>query len=150
MTGEGARKTDEGGLKSFGWGFLAIGLIVGLLLGIAVSGAFLGGTRSAAPETSQPNELTQEAAGERAIGFIATYAVPPGVEVSLLNVTELETGNLYQVTTNVTMLNQSETRDLYITRDGKLLFLYAIDIDEFKAALEAQGSMGTELPNVPT
>jgi hypothetical protein len=150
MTGEGAGKTDDGGLKSFVWGFLAIGLIVGLLLGIAVSGTFLAGTRSAAPETSQPNELTPEAAGERAIDFITTYAVPEGVEVSLVEVTELETGNLYQVTTNVSMLGQSEIRDLYITRDGKLLFPGAIDIDEFIATLEAQESMGTELPNVPT
>lgn len=143
MAGEGAGKTDDSGQKSFVWAFLAIGLIVGLLLGIAVSGSLLGGLRSAAPETSLPNALTPEEAGERAIGFITTYAVPPGVEVSLLEVTELKTGNLYQVTTNVSMLGQSETRDLYITRDGKLLFPGAIDIDEYIATVEAQDGMGS-------
>lgn len=134
---------DDSGPKAFGWAFLAIGLIVGLIIGIALSGALLGGTRNGTPETGLPNALTPEEAGERAIDFITTYAVPPGVEVSLVEVTELKTGNLYQVTTNVSMLGQSETRDLYITRDGKLLFPGAIDIEEYIATLEAQEGMGS-------
>ena len=150
MTGEGAGKTDESGLKSFVWGFLAIGLIIGLLLGIAVGGSLLAGTRSAVPETGLPDELTPEEAGERAIDFIRTYAVPDGVEVSLVEVTELKTGNLYQVMMNLSMLGQSEIQELYIMRDGKLLFPYAIDIDEYIATQEAEESMGTEVPNMPT
>ena len=125
-------------------------MIIGLILGIAIGAPLLAGTRGAAPQPSHPNELTPDAAGERAIDFIGTYAVPEGVEVSLVEVTELKTGNLYQVMMNLSMPGQSENQELYITRDGKLLFPYAIDIDEYTAMVVAEEGMGTEVPNMPT
>lgn len=128
MSDQDARKSG-GGEGTRYIGFLAIGLILGILLGIAV-GAFVyppaQPTRSSAPPI-----LTPEEAGEKAIDFIANYAVPSGVAVTLVNITEMETGTLYKGVVNLSYEGQSETRDFYITGEGKLLFLSGIELSKF-------------------
>ena len=142
MTGEDARKSGNEGVKTFYIGFLALGLIIGILLGIAVGSFVLSPaqTQCALPGSTVPNALTPEEAGAKTIDFITEYAVPPGVEVSLINVTEMENANLYQVATNISMLGTSEVREVYLTKDGELFFPGAIDIEEFKtmAALQQE------------
>lgn len=140
MSDNDARKSGEEGMKTFSIGFLALGLIIGVIMGIAVGGFVLHPTQTQCSMSSStvPNALTPEEAGEKAVDFIATYAVPPGVDVVLINVTEMENANLYKAAINLSMLGTSETRELYITKDGELLFPGAIDIEEFKEMAEAQ------------
>ena len=140
MTGEHTRKSGGEGVKTFYIGFLALGVIIGILLGIAVGSFVLtpAQTQCALPSSTAPNVLTPEEAGAKTVDFITEYAVPPGVEVSVINVTDVENANLYKVATNLSMLGTSEIRELYITKDGELLFPGAIDIEEFKAMAELE------------
>jgi hypothetical protein len=134
------RSKDEGG-QSFTIGFLAIGLIIGLIMGIAVGNAVFSDRSLSTPSScaGPTHVLSPDAAGARTIDFLANYAVSPDITVSLLNVTELETANLYHVTVNVSMQGTSEPQELYITKDGEVLFPGAINIDEFKELAAAQG-----------
>ncbi len=140
MASKDTRKSAEEGMETLFIGFLAIGVIIGVLLGIAVGSFVLSPaqTQCTLPDSMAPNVLTPEEAGTKTIDFLREYAVPPGVEVSLINVTGMENANLYKVATNVSMLGTSETREVYITKDGELLFPGAIDIEEFKAMAELQ------------
>ncbi|MHC1600647.1 MAG: hypothetical protein ACXQS5_07545 [Candidatus Methanospirareceae archaeon] len=129
---EGVGKSGEGGMKTIG--ILAIGLIIGVIIGVVVGALGFPQTQS----FGATNVLTPEEAGETAVDFIETYAVPPGVDVVLINVTEVETANLYKIAVNLSMLGTSETRELYTTKDGELLFPGAIDIEEFEEMAEQQ------------
>ena len=149
MTGEDARKSGNEGVKAFYIGFLALGLIIGALLGIAVGSFVLSPaqTQCTLPDyATAPDVLTPEEAGAKTIDFIREYAIPPGVEVSLINVTEMENANLYKIATNVSMLGTSEVREVYLTKDGELFFPGAIDLEEFKAmaALQQQEQAETQ------
>lgn len=138
MSGEDARKSGEEGVKTFYIGFLALGLILGVILGIAVGGFVSPQNQTQSSMPTVANVLTPEEAGDKAVDFVATYLVPPGVEVSLINVTEMENANLYKIAVNLSMQGIAETRELYITKDGELLFPGGIDIEEFKELVEAQ------------
>lgn len=141
MTGEHTRKSGDEGVKTFYIGFLALGLIIGILLGIAAGSFALSPaqTQCTLPgSTTALTVLTPEEAGAKTVDFIVGYAVPPGVEVSLINVTDMENANLYMVATNISMLGASEVREVYITKDGELLFPGAIDVEEFKAMAALQ------------
>ncbi len=123
---EGVEKSGKTGMKHIG--ILAVGLIIGMVIGVAV-GAFV------FPQTqsfSAANGLTPGEAGEKAVEFITDYAVAPGVDVELINVTEVKGANLYKIAFNLSMLGMSQTAESYMTKDGKLLFLRGIDIEEFE------------------
>jgi hypothetical protein len=138
MTGEDGRKSGDDGVKTFYIGFLALGLIIGVILGIAVGASFLPQNQAPTCTPGAANVLTPEEAGEKVIDFIANYAVPPGVEVTLINVTEVANANLYKVAINLSMLDTSETQEVFITKDGELLFPGAINIEEFIEMVETQ------------
>jgi len=134
MSVEGMEKPGKAGIKTKYIAVLAIGLIIGIIIGVAV-GAFL------FPQTqrfSAVNALTPEEAGEKAVNFITNYAVPPGVDVVLINVTEVENENLYKIAVNLSMLGMSQTAESYMTKDGKLLFPSGIDVEEFEEMVEQQ------------
>lgn len=129
---EGVEKSGETGMKLIG--ILAIGLIIGTVIGVAV-GAFV------FPQIQSfgaANGLTPEEAGEKAADFITGYAVAPGVDVELINVTEVEDANLYKIALNLSMLGMTQTAESYMTKDGKLLFLSGIDVEEFEETIEQQ------------
>ncbi len=137
MSREVPKSSEDAGAPAFTIGFLAIGVIIGLIMGIAVGISVFSDESPSAPSPSA-GALSPEAAGARAIDFLANYAMPPGMNVSLINVTELETTNLYQVNVAISMLGTSEEQELYITKDGEVLFPGAINIDEFKEMAATQ------------
>lgn len=128
MSDHDLKRGGEGDAPHRGW-FIALGLLLGLVLGILL-GVFVYPS-APPPSPSAPPILTQEVAGERAIAFIRSYAVPSGVEVTLVNITEMETGTLYKGTINLSYAGETETRDFYITGEGKLLFLSGIELSKF-------------------
>ena len=138
MSGEDAGKSGEAGMKTGSIGILAIGLMIGVIIGVAVGAFVFPQTQTQSSMPTAANVLTPEEAGDKAVDFVATYLVPPGVEVSLINVTEMENANLYEIAVNLSMQGIAETRELYITKDGELLFPGGIDIEEFKELVEAQ------------
>lgn len=130
-------------MKTASIGFLAIGVIVGVIIG-AIIGAFVFPAPStpSTPSCSTPaGALTPEEAGELAIDFLTTYAIPSGVEASLASVTADERSGLYEIAVNVSMLGTTETREVYMTKDGKLLFPGATNIDDYIEQVEAQKAL---------
>ena len=133
---EGAGKPGEAGMKTGFIGILAVGLMIGIIIGVAV-GAF-GFPQAQSQGFSAGSALTPEKAGVRAIDFITNYAVAPGVDVELINVTEVEGANLYKMVVNISSMRGTQTAESYMTKDGKLLFPSGIDIEEFEEMVEQQ------------
>lgn len=133
---EGVGKPGEAGMKTGYIGILAVGLMIGIIIGIAV-GAF-GFPQAQSQGFSAGSALTPEKAGVRAIDFITNYAVAPGVDVELINVTEVEGANLYKMVVNISSMRGTQTAESYMTKDGKLLFPSGIDIEEFEETIEQQ------------
>jgi thiol-disulfide isomerase/thioredoxin len=134
--GEGLGKPGEAGMKTGFIGILAVGLMIGIIIGVAV-GAF-GFPQAQSPGLSAGSALTPEKAGVRAIDFITNYAVAPGVDVELINITEVEDANLYKIAVNISSMRGTQTAESYMTKDGKLLFPSGLDIEEVKAMVEQQ------------
>jgi len=133
---EGAGKPGEAVAKTGCIGILAVGLMIGIIVGVAV-GAF-GFPQAQSQGFSAGSALTPEKAGVEAIDFITNYAVAPGVDVELINITEIEGANLYKIAVNISAMGRSQTAESYMTKDGKLLFPNGIDIEEFKEMAEQQ------------
>ncbi len=102
-------------------GGIATGLVIGLLIGVVV-GAFV-------LPLHGNDRISPEAAGEKAIEFISDN-VPPGINVTLINVTEEE--NLYKIAINMSSMGMYRTMDTYMTMNGKLLFPQGINIEQAK------------------
>ena len=127
-------------MKTASIGFLVVGVIVGVIIG-----AFIGTSvfsAHPAPSTSMcpapTGGLTPDEAGERAIDFLIAYAIPQGVEASLASVVNDAQSGLYEIAVNVSMLGVTETREVYMTKDGELLFLGATNINDYVEQIEAQ------------
>ncbi len=133
---EGVGKPGEAGMKTGFIGILSVGLMIGIIIGVAV-GAFCF-PQAQSPGFSAGSALTPEKAGVRAIDFITNYAVAPGVDVELINVTEVEGANLYKMAVNISSMRGTQTAESYMTKDGKLLFPSGIDIEEFEEMVEQQ------------
>jgi len=137
----GEDKSEGTGMKTIG--LLAIGLIAGIIIGVLV-GAF------AIPQTQSlgvANTITSEAAGEKAVDFLSDYGgLPPGGNVTLINVTEQGDANLYKIAVNLSAQGMSKTLESYMTKDGKML-LQGVVIDEFKEEVEQQEQQRKEAEN---
>jgi len=68
--------------------------------------------------------LTAQQAAEKTINFVNQYLVEPGMVVSLINVAEKS--GLYKISIKA----GEDEYDLYTTKDGKLLFFQAIDMEK--------------------
>jgi thiol-disulfide isomerase/thioredoxin len=132
---EGAGKSGEEGMKTGYIGILAVGLMIGIIIGIVVGAFGFPQTQS----VSVANGLTADEAGEKVAAFISNYGgLPPGADVALINVTEVENANLYKIAVNISAMGMAQTAESYMTKDGKLLFPGGIDIEEFEAMVEQQ------------
>jgi thiol-disulfide isomerase/thioredoxin len=128
-------------MKTASIGFLAIGAIVGVILGAAIGASVFSAPSAPSSCTIPAGALTPDEAGERAIDFLTTYAIPSGVEVALASVTEDEQSGLYEIAVNVSMLGTTETRKVYMTKDGELLFPGATNIADYIELVEAQKAL---------
>ncbi len=132
---EGAGKSGEAGMKAGYIGILAVGLMIGIIIGIVVGAFGFPQTQSYSAESA----LRPEEAGEKVTDFISNYGgLPPGADVAVINVTEVENANLYKIAVNISAMGMAQTAESYMTKDGKLLFPSGIDIEEFEAMAEQQ------------
>ncbi len=120
-------------------GVLIIGLVIGVIVGCAV-GAFvlpqqvLSFSALNTNTHTNANTITPEAAGAKTIDFISNYGgLPPGVNATLINVTEAEDADLYKIAVNMSARGISWTIMTYLTKDGKILFPQGIDIEEVES-----------------
>lgn len=115
-------KEDKGIQKYVG--VFAVGLVLGLIVGIALLSSL---------SIEKQSTLTAEEAGQKAVDWISNYAVRPGTGVELINVTELKDAEIYRLFINLSVGNVSQVVQSYITKDGKYLFPQGIPTGEFAA-----------------
>ncbi len=132
---EDVEKSGETEMKPIG--ILAVGLILGMVIGVAVGAFILPQIQGFGAPTLKP-----EVVGEKTVDFISNYGgLPPGVDVELINVTEVEDANLYKITFNLSMqgiILTVEPYEAYMTKDGKILFPQGIDMEEFEEKVKQQ------------
>ncbi len=114
-------------------GSVAIGLVTGLLIG-GVVGAFVlplygFNFNYSNANPGNANAISPEAAGNEAMEFISEN-IPPGVNVTLINVTE--ESDVYKITVNISSMGMYRTIETYMTMDGKLLFPQGINVEKAK------------------
>ena len=89
----------------------AIGLIVGLVLGLT----FIGLT--------QPKQgLSPKEAGDKALNFISKNLLRPGITARVISVEEVPGQYLYKLSIEISSGQITQTTESYITKDGELLF----------------------------
>ena len=107
--------------------FLAIGLLVGLVIGIGVAGFIPFSTYQG---SKLIGKLTAEEAGDKAINFISDNLLSPGITAKLIGVEQVEGQDLYKLSINISNGQISQSAESYITKDGTLLFPSAIPISQ--------------------
>jgi hypothetical protein len=110
-----------------------VSLIVTLLLLISVLFGFAGGYTLVAGPGSFSADTGSLAAAKTAVGYINTNMVASGDSATLLNVTE-ESG-MYRV--GVKLARTQQTASVYVTKDGKRLFLTYYDLTGRAASAQA-------------
>ncbi len=124
-------KSEGTGMKTIG--VLIVGLIVGILIGAAIGAIVF--PQSKTQSIGAANELKAGEAGENLIEFLTDYVATPGVDVELINTTEVE---LYKIAVNVSSQGVSKEVVSYITKDGGLWFPEVVDIEDFKEMVDLQ------------
>ena len=127
-------KSEGTGMRAIG--LLAIGLIAGIIIGVLIGAFALPQTQSQTSGISRATELKPEEIEVTVIGFLTDYVVASGIDVEMINTTEVEGANLYRVAVNVSAMDRSQVATSYISKDGKLFFPEGISIDEFKEKVE--------------
>ncbi|MGC9059123.1 MAG: DsbA family protein [Candidatus Aenigmatarchaeota archaeon] len=121
-------------LKNNFWKILSLLLLV-VLIGTnyqIISGRFLS-------SYSSPQEI-----GKKVIDFINNNLVQPGTSAELINVSDK--GSYYEIWTKY----RGTEIPVYVTKDGKTLFLQAIEIKEtITQATETQTNKAQSSPNIP-
>jgi len=109
--------------KSVSIAFIILSVI---LFGIVLSGFI-------SPRES--GTISADMAAEKVLTFIRENMVSSGTEVSVKEI--VEEGGLYKMGIKVSYGNQTQNVETYITKDGKIFFPQAINIDEFEEAAKA-------------
>lgn len=79
------------------------------------------------PVTGTTSMITADAASQKALTFIKENMVREGTEVNVNNISEEQ--GLYKMTIEVKSGSMSQEVETYISKDGRLFFPQAIDID---------------------
>ncbi len=103
-------------------GGLAIGLLAGMLL-------------NSCPESTQ--SMNSQEAGDKAVEFITTNLLGPGISAELVSIEELNGGSLYKLELNISDGSSSQVAESYITSDGEYIFPQGIPTGEFAALKQA-------------
>ena len=82
--------------------------------------------------------------GKKTIDFINNFLVQPGTSASLVSVTDK--GSYYEILTSY----QGNSIPIYVSKDGKMLFLQAINMDEYsKQASTRKNEQTQSQPQIP-
>ncbi|HDD72706.1 MAG TPA: hypothetical protein ENG00_01285 [Candidatus Aenigmarchaeota archaeon] len=117
--------------------FFMIGFFVNMQIGMtgyAVQGSQNGGL----------NVMTAQEAGNKAISFINDYLLQPGVSAKLNKIEEKN--GVYEMSLEITSPQGSRDFTSYVTKDGKLLFVSSIDLDEKPEKPQTQNQQPAEVP----
>ncbi|MCX6814606.1 MAG: hypothetical protein NTY20_03090 [Candidatus Aenigmarchaeota archaeon] len=94
--------------------------------------------------------LTSEEAGTKAVEYVNTYLLQPGFTAKLVSANE--SNGIFSISINITGSQGSTIYPSYVTKDGKLLFVSAVDISVTPEAEqtpeETQTTPKTDKPNV--
>ena len=110
--------------------------VVGLTMGLLVGAAILSSLFVQEPSAQEQPVLTAEEVGQKAIEWISNFAVQPGTNVELINITEVEGEDIYKLFINISLGNASQVAESYITKDAEYLFPQGIPTGEFLALME--------------
>ncbi|RLJ01721.1 MAG: hypothetical protein DRP10_03390 [Candidatus Aenigmatarchaeota archaeon] len=138
---EGNSGEDKGIRKYIG--VFVSGLIIGIIIGVAFLSSVYVGNNST---------ISAEEAGQKAVDWISNYAVRPGTEVKLINVSEVDGEGIYRLSINLSMGNISQVVQSYITKDAKYLFPQGIPTGEFaelKKEIEQQNKEQEQKLEIP-
>jgi len=111
-------------------------VILGVLLVISI---FTNGFNFKKPSgiTGKTATLTAQKAADKAVRYINSYLVQPGITASLISVKD--NGDLYNAQIDI----GGRGYDSYITKDGRLLFPNAVDLDDTSIAAPTQTDTST-------
>ena len=148
ITNKNEAKKEKKYVKSV-WRSVSVAFIILFIVTSAVlASSSLSGTvpfSFQSTEAKAPDEVAQTA-----VDFIKENMVAPGTEVSVKEVSE-EKG-LYKIVLEVKSGTMAQEVESYITKDGKIFFPQAIDMDEVEAMKEEseeQESQEQETQDVP-
>ena len=130
-------------------GGLAIGLLVGMLLNPSSTSA-----QFSNPNSISTQSMNSQEAGDKAVKFITTNLLGPGVSAKLVSIEEINGGSLYKIELNLSDGKNSQVAESYITSDGEYLFPQGIQTGKFaalkKAAEKQQNQQeGQKLDKIP-
>ena len=111
-------------------------IVIVVLTAISIGGYFVYKNNN---KVAEAGFLSAQKAAEKAIDFINQNMLPENITASLIEV--VEDNGLYKLKLEV----EEEEHTAYVTKDGKLLFIDAIDIDQVIEA-ESPEPAATEVP----
>ncbi len=121
-----------------GMPLLAIGLVVGLLLGFTVAGLM---PQITSQESQSANALTPEEASDKAMNFISENLLSKGITAKVIDVEPVEGQELYKLSLNISSGKKTQSAESYITKDGSLLFPSAVPTTQ---TINSSGSEKTQ------
>ncbi len=112
-----------------------------LPLAIIIAGVIVGGAIAYTNQKSIPGTLPSQEAADKALSFINANMLQEGITASLINIEE--SNGLYKVKLKI----GEEEVEPYVSLDGRLLFVQAIDMGEAEQE-ETQGAAKRDVPDV--
>ena len=113
-----------------------------LPLAIIIAGIIIGGAITYTNQKSIPGTLPSQEAADKALSFINANMLQEGITASLINIEE--SNGLYKMKLKI----GEEEVEPYVSLDGRLLFIQAVDMGETSQEEESQGTVKRDIPDV--